>query len=90
VAIDPEFVTMSVRDTRTFTAVVRGDAGIRQAVTWSVQEGIAGGSVSSTGLYTAPALPGTYHLIATSQADPSHAAMATIIVQAGNASGSIQ
>jgi len=35
-------------------------------VKWSVQEGVAGGSVSDTGSYTAPNAAGTYHVVATS------------------------
>jgi hypothetical protein len=41
------------------------------AVTWSIQEGAAGGSISSSGLYTAPHAGGTFHVVATSHADPS-------------------
>lgn len=36
------------------------------AVSWTVQEGAAGGSVSATGLYTAPSTGSTYHVVATS------------------------
>lgn len=50
------------------------------AVTWSVQEGAAGGAVDATGLYTAPATRGTYHVVATSVADPLRAAVATVTV----------
>jgi hypothetical protein len=50
------------------------------AVTWSVQEGAAGGTVASNGLYTAPSGPGTYHAVATSAADPTKTAVATLTV----------
>ena len=50
------------------------------AVTWSVQEGAAGGAVSADGVYTAPASAGTYHVVATSHADPTRRAIATIAV----------
>ena len=60
------------------------------AVSWSVQEGAAGGSISATGVYTAPGTPNTYHVVATSQADPTKSGSATITVQAGNAAGTIQ
>jgi hypothetical protein len=40
-------------------------------VSWSVEEGTAGGSVDTAGRYTAPAAPGTFHVVATSVADPA-------------------
>ncbi len=51
-----------------------------QSVTWSVQEGTTGGTVTSTGLYTAPAATGTYHVVATSVANSSVTAIAQITV----------
>jgi hypothetical protein len=54
------------------------DAG----VVWSVEEGAAGGSVTPSGLYTAPAVAGTYHLVAESQADPAKFQGATVHVVA--------
>ena len=53
-------------------------------VTWSVQEGAAGGTIGSGGTYTAPQIPGLYHVIATAVADGSKAATASVLV---NASG---
>jgi hypothetical protein len=50
------------------------------AVTWTVQEGTPGGAVDATGLYTAPAARGTYHVVATSVADPTRSAIATVTV----------
>ena len=50
------------------------------AATWSVQEGAAGGTVSTSGLYTAPATGGTYHVVATSVADTTKSAIAAITV----------
>lgn len=52
------------------------------AVTWSVQEGAAGGSISATGLYTAPKAAGTFHVVATSAADITKAASAEVFVPA--------
>ena len=53
-------------------------------VTWSIQEGAAGGSLTSTTgattNYTAPLAAGTYHVIATSNADPTKQATCTITV----------
>ena len=59
-----------------FSATVTGAAVT--TVTWSVLEGAAGGAIDPAGLYTAPAAPGTYHVVATSTADP--AAFATFLV----------
>ncbi len=50
------------------------------AVTWSVKEGDRGGTVSSTGLYTAPSSPGVYHVVASSRLDPAWSATAAIHV----------
>lgn len=60
----------------TFTAIVSGTAN--GAVTWSIQEGSAGGTITSTGVYTAPMVAGNYHVIATSVANPSSSS--TVIV----------
>jgi len=49
------------------------------AVTWSVLEA-GGGSIDAAGLFTAPATPGTYHVIATSALDPSLFGAATAAV----------
>ncbi len=50
-----------------FTATVTGSSNT--AVTWTITEGSAGGTISATGLYAAPSTAGTYHVVATSQAD---------------------
>jgi hypothetical protein len=49
-------------------------------VTWSVQEGAAGGTITPTGVYTAPENAGTYHVVATSAADISRTAVAAVAV----------
>ena len=41
------------------------------SVTWSIKEGPAGGIITDGGLYTAPAVEGVYHVIATSKASTS-------------------
>jgi hypothetical protein len=61
-----------------FAAQVIGKTN--QTVTWAVQEGSAGGVIDSTGLYTAPSAAGTFHVVATSQADPSANGIATVEV----------
>src|SRR5215475_7952005 len=52
VAISPKDVSnLPAGATQTFTAIVTGSSN--QAVTWSVQEGVACGSVTSGGTYSA-------------------------------------
>ncbi len=80
VSISPASGSTMTGGTLQFTASVTGTtAGQSTAVTWSVQEGAAGGTVSA-GLYTAPAAAGTYHVAATSVADTSKSAVATVTV----------
>jgi hypothetical protein len=67
-------------DTIQFSASVRGSSN--QAVTWSIQEGTAGGSVSQAGLYTAPAAAMDVHVVATSVADPNKSSSALVTVNA--------
>src|SRR5260370_3438986 len=47
-------------------------------VTWTVREGSAGGSVTSGGLYSAPAAPGSFQVVATSNADSTKSDNATV------------
>lgn len=77
VRVNPNSATVDQGATMQFTATVTGSA-IR-TVTWSVQEA-AGGAVTSDGLYTAPAANGTFHVIATSQADSTKTAIAIATV----------
>jgi hypothetical protein len=49
-------------------------------VSWSVQVGAVGGSITNTGLYTAPVNLGTFHIVATSLADSTRTATATITI----------
>lgn len=74
-------VTLGEGGTQTFTASVTGTTNT--AVTWSVQEGAAGGTITSAGpepstLYTAPNAAGTFHIIASSAAK---SATATVTVR---------
>jgi hypothetical protein len=52
------------------------------SVTWSIKEGPAGGIITDGGLYTAPAVEGVYHVIATSKASTSLSQTATVAVTA--------
>lgn len=76
---------LSVGASQSFTATVNDpdNAQADQAVTWQVQEGAAGGSITSAGVYTAPDVPGTYHITATSIYDPTKTATITVQVAAG-------
>lgn len=58
--VSPPFAALPTGGTQAFTAAAGG-----AAVTWSVREWAAGGSVSGAGLYTAPAAAGTFHVEAT-------------------------
>ncbi len=80
VSIAQNLFTVLQDSSLTFTAAVSGTSNT--AVTWSVQEGVAGGTITSTGVYTAPKSAGTYHVVAVSQADPSKSATAEVLVPA--------
>ena len=82
VSITPSSSTLNVRTNATFAATVLGPTNT--AVTYSVQEGSSGGTISSGGVYTAPNARGTYHVVATSVADTSRKATATVTVTSGN------
>lgn len=79
VTVAPTSASLLAGDTKGFTATVTNAANT--AVTWSVQEGAPGGSISASGLYASPTAVGTFHVIATSQADPTKSASATVVVQ---------
>jgi hypothetical protein len=82
VALHPAWAPLTLTQSQQFTATVTGSANT--AVNWTV-DGIAGGSstvgtVSATGFYTPPATAGTHTITATSQADTTKSASATIAV----------
>ncbi len=80
VTLSPSTATVAAGETKTFTATVTGTAEANANVTWTVQEGAAGGTVSASGVYTAPSAPGTFHVVATSVADQTAKATATVTV----------
>lgn len=86
--VTPATATIGPGATLPLTATVSGASDT--SVTWSIQEGSAGGVVSATSVYTAPAATGTYHIIATSVSDPSRSAMATIAVKVGGVGAIIE
>jgi sugar lactone lactonase YvrE len=83
VSLNPPSANLLTGATQAFVATVANASNT--AVTWSVTEG-AGGSVSASGLYTAPAtIPGasaTFHVVASSVADNTKTATATVTVTA--------
>ncbi|MBZ4399855.1 glycosyl hydrolase family 18 protein [Myxococcus sp. MISCRS1] len=85
VSVSPPAVTLPPGGTSTFVATVTGTTNTQ--VLWSVREGSAGGAVTQAGVYTAPATPGTYHVVAQSLADPSRSAEATVTVSAAPGGG---
>lgn len=88
VAITPSAATVPEGGSLPFLATVKGVANT--TVTWSVQGGATGGSITSSGVYTAPNALGTYTVVATSVADPttSAAAVVTIELPTSTAAGS--
>ena len=78
--VTPTTVRLPAHGTQQFVASVTGAADAR--VTWKVDEPRGVGGVDSSGLYTAPGLAGTYHVVVTSVADGSRSARATVHVPA--------
>ena len=90
VTIAPESAHVVVGKAFDFSATVSGTDDTQ--VRWKVEEGdaggrvvnrgakAAGGTVSSLAVYIAPRTPGTYHLLATSKADPRESASAEVTV----------
>ena len=90
VAISPESADIITGQTQNFAATITGTGDTD--VIWSVAEGTAGGTINNRGaqaqggkvavigVYVAPTMPGTYHIIATSKADSSKFATAEVLV----------
>jgi len=78
VTVSPATRTVLVRDAFTFTAAVANAAD--PTVSWSVQEGAAGGAVTAGGVYTAPATAGSFHLVATANQDGTTRGTAVVTV----------
>ena len=76
ITISPTATNLPANGSQQFTATVTGASDT--SVTWTVQEGSSGGTVSNAGLYSAPAVLGTYHVVATSNADSTQSATATV------------
>jgi hypothetical protein len=78
IAVAPTTSAVDACRTLTFTATVTNATDT--SVTWSVQEGAEGGSITAGGVYTAPSTAGTYHVVAQSGADPTRTAVAEVVV----------
>lgn len=85
VSLSPAASTIKVDQSQQFTATVTGSSNT--AVTWSVGgvgcAGAACGTVSNTGLYSAPAIvpvPPTVSVVATAQADTTKTASAALTI----------
>src|SRR5215471_6556425 len=76
-AISPSTDTLGRNGTRQFTASINASSA---NISWEIQEGSAGGAINPTGLYTAPANVGNFHIVATSVDAPSESAMASVAV----------
>jgi hypothetical protein len=86
-SVVPAVDTLGVHGTRQFMAAGFADNSF---VNWSVEEGPAGGTITSHGYYTAPPNTGTFHVIATSVSDQGKNAAASVTVaNAGFASSGI-
>jgi hypothetical protein len=85
VSVSPATQSVNVNQTQQFTATVAGTTD--QSVAWSVEGAVGGnttiGTITASGLYTAPATPPSPNSIsvtATSAADPARSATATVTV----------
>ena len=85
VSVAPKAASIQAGETIGLASSVTGAAVT--TVTWSVEEGAAGGVVTAAGQYTAPAAAGTYHVIARSTATPAAMDRATITVTAAPSTG---
>ena len=84
VQVVPASATVVARGSASFTAAVTGTAVV--GVTWTVREA-TGGTIDASGRYVAPQGTGTYHVVATSVADPLVSASATVTVTAAPSTG---
>ncbi len=78
ISLNPIGVTLDVSNQFPFVATVTGT--VNTSVSWAIQEGASGGNITNLGLYTAPGTDGTFHVIATSQADTTQKGIATVTV----------
>jgi len=84
-SVSPAAGDLEPGSTQQFTATVTGS--VNHNVAWNLKEGTAG-SITNDGLYTAPAAPGIFHLVASSAADS--ALSVTVAITVANLSVSIK
>lgn len=77
VVVNPQTAILPPNGVQTFTAAIAQNTN--QGVTWSVQ-GDNSGSITPGGTYTAAEIPGTYNVVATSQADTTKSAIIPVTV----------
>jgi hypothetical protein len=92
VNVTPATPNLAGNSPQVFTAVVSNVAiASDRQVTWTITEANAGtlsaltaptATTGATATYTSPALSGTYHVVATSVADPTKSSSATVTVTA--------
>lgn len=81
VSINPTYKEVELGEQVMFTATVNGGSG---NITWLIQGNDPDkGNVNQNGVYTAPDVPGTYTIVATSTQDPNEKATATVKVKVG-------
>jgi hypothetical protein len=80
ITVSPASIALRPKGSVKFSVSVVGLSNT--GVTWSVEEGAPGGTITGTGEYTAPDAVGTYHVVATSSASPSVQGRATVTVTA--------
>ncbi len=88
VTVNPQAATLEVGESLQFSAEVSGAAGTQ--VTWAVEQGASGGTVTQAGLYTAPASlpsPASVTVRATSVDDPAASSTATVTLTSGQPAG---
>jgi chitodextrinase len=87
IVINPPTATLPPDGAQPFTCSVTN--AVDTSCAWWIQEGSAGGSLdaitATSATYVAPSVPGTYHLLAVSNADPLQRRVAAITVTSGPA-----
>ena len=81
VAVSPSPAAVDVSQSLSFAATITGAVDTR--VIWSVLE-TGGGTITAAGVYTAPAIGGDYHIVATSNADSRQSVTVPVHVRAAS------
>ena len=84
----PASATMSVGDKQLITGTVTGPGDV--GVQWSVAGSAGSGSIAPDGTYTAPAAAGAYTVTGISHFDPKRQLSATVTVQSGSGTVTVQ